>query len=353
MRQARPLPPRALASIFLLSLIAAAPLRAQREPARLYVAAPSDDADRDRSIRLLVFDTGSAHRFLKRFVLWQTAGRGDPETVRGIAASAGSRRLFISTTKRLAAVDLKTAAILWEKSYEDQCCDRFALSPDDQTILAPAFGSSKWYVINAATGELRATVSATGWSRETHYAPDGKRAYLAAWESTTLSVADTTTHEVIEAVGPFSGFLCPMTMNAKGTLVFANIDGFVGFEVADLQTGFVLDTVTVEDVAKDSAAEYECPSHGIAFTRNGGELWVADGVRNRLHVFDATDYPPVATTAIDLPAQPRWITFSLDGRYAYASTGDVIDVQTKKIVGALEDEKGAKVNSPHMVEAGE
>jgi hypothetical protein len=42
--------------------------------------------------------------------------------------------------------------------------------------------------------------------------------------------------------------------------------------------------------------------------------WVADGVRNRLQVFDASVYPPVARTTVDLPAQPRWLAVSLDGR---------------------------------------
>ncbi|MCM3880875.1 MAG: YncE family protein [Vicinamibacterales bacterium] len=335
---------------FLLVQIAVIPMAAQPEPPHLFVAAPSDDADPDRAIRILVFDIGDAHRFVRRLVLWPAAGRPDGEIVRGIAASANTGRFYLSTTRRLAAVDPHTGAIFWEMSYEDHCCERFAVSPDGRTIYAPAFGSPKWYVINAATGELRATVGVAGWPRETLYAPDGRRVYLAAWESETLLVSDAATHEVITTVGPFSGFVCPVTLNAKGTLVFANVDGVVGFEVADLQTGLVLDSVAVDDVAKDAAAEYECPSHGIAFTRNGQELWIADGVKNRLRVFDATVYPPVATAAIDLPAQPRWITFSLDGRYAYASTGDVVDVTTKKIVGALEDEAGAKVSSQHLLE---
>ena len=73
-------------------------------------------------------------------------------------------------------------------------------------------------------------------------------------------------------------------------------------------------------------------------------------MRNRLHVFDARVYPPVALTAIELPAQPRWIAFSIDGRYAYASTGDVVATATRKIVGALEDPAGAKVKSESPLE---
>jgi hypothetical protein len=338
---------RAVALLILMSTIR---LPAQGEQHYLYVAAPSDDADPDRSVRVLVFDIADAHRFVKRIALWPATGGDQRETVRGIAASAKTGRLFVSTTRRLGAIDLNSGRIVWEKSYEDHCCDRMAVSPDGQTIYAPAFGSPKWYVIGAATGELRATVGVMGWPRDTRYSPDGRRAYLAAWESTTLAVADTAANEVIKTVGPFSGFLCPFTLNAKGTLAFANVDGLVGFEVGDLQTGLILDSVAVEDVDKDAAAAYECPSHGIAFTRDERELWVADGVRNRLHVFDATVYPPVASAAIQLQAPPRWITFGSDGRYGYPSTGDVLDVKTRKIVGALEDDTGAKVMSEDLIE---
>ena len=174
--------------------------------------------------------------------------------------------------------------------------------------------------------------------------------YLAAWDSPILSVTDATSHEVVKTVGPFSASLCAVTLNAKGTLAFANVDGLVGFEVGDLQTGLVLDRVAADGYDKEAAAAYECPSHGIALTPDGRELWVADGVRNRLHVFDATVYPPAVLTAIALPAQPRWMAFSADGRYAYASTGDVVATATRTIVGVLEEPSGAKVRSEHLLE---
>ena len=51
-----------------------------------------------------------------------------------------------------------------------------------------------------------------------------------------------------------------------------------------------------------------------------------------------------------LREQPGWVTFSLDGKYAYPSTGEVIDTATKKIVATLADEKGREVHSEKMVE---
>ena len=39
-----------------------------------------------------------------------------------------------------------------------------------------------------------------------------------------------------------------------------------------------------------------------------------------------------------LKDQPGWITFTIDGDFAYPSTGDVVDVKTRTIVTELKDE---------------
>ena len=54
--------------------------------------------------------------------------------------------------------------------------------------------------------------------------------------------------------------------------------------------------------------------------------------------------------AIRLRDQPGWITFSLDGRHAWPSTGEVIDTRTRKVVATLSDEEGRAVQSEKVVE---
>jgi DNA-binding beta-propeller fold protein YncE len=261
--------------------------------------------------------------------------------------------LYISTLTRLAAIDLISERIVWEKTYDGHCCDRLDVSPDGATIYAPAFGRPRWYVINASDGTLITTIDVTGFPRQAIYSRDGRRAFLGAWESAVISVVDTGVHKVIKEIGPFGRYVCPFTINRRETFAFVNIDGLIGFEVADLQTGLVLDRVPVQDkddTVNDAVTEYECPSHGIALTPDDGELWVADGVRNRIHVFDAKTYPPVPARVITLRTQPRWITFSIDGQYAYVSTGDVIDRASGKIVATLADERGVGIRSEKMLE---
>ncbi len=48
--------------------------------------------------------------------------------------------------------------------------------------------------------------------------------------------------------------------------------------------------------------------------------------------------------------QPGWVTFSIDGRHAYPSTGEVFDVKTKKLIASLKDETGRDIGSEKLLE---
>jgi hypothetical protein len=343
---------RAAYAIALISAMAIAGLSAAQQTRRfLYVAVPGAGNEVEyRGVGILVYDIDKGHSFVKRIPTWPAVAGQEPEYVRGIAASASARRLYVSTVKRLAAFDLVSEKIIWENTYDGRCCDRLALSPDGTTIYAPAFGAPKWYIIDAANGALQTTIDVMGWPRQAIFARDGTHAYLSAWESPVLLVVDVKARKIVREVGPFTNYLCPFTINGKASQVFANVDGLVGFEVGDLQTGLILDRVVIEGYQMEAAEKFECPSHGIALTNDERELWVADGVDNRLHVFDASTYPPLPATTIEVRAQPRWLTFGIDARYAYPSTGDVIDRETKKVVATLEDERGSFVHSERMLE---
>ena len=92
-----------------------------------------------------------------------------------------------------------------------------------------------------------------------------------------------------------------------------------------------------------------CPSHGVALTPDEKELWLADGANSRLHIFDATVMPPQGRQ-LGVRDQPGWITFSIDGRFAYPSTGEVIDTKTRQVLTVLGDENTGTVQSEKVVE---
>jgi len=323
---------------------------AENERHFLYVAAPGiRNYVEYGGIGLLVYDMDQGHRFVRRIPTFDVPSGEAPENVKGIAASAKTGRLYITTPKRVAAFDLATDRLLWNRTYEGGC-DRLALSPDGKILYVPSFEGPHWHALDAMTGDELATVVTKSGAHNTIYGSDGRRVYLAGLRSPILSIADPRTHKVIGGVGPFSNSIRPFTVNASQTLCFVNVNELLGFEVGDIKTGKMLHRVEVAGFEKGPVKRHGCPSHGVGLTPDEKEIWLVDAANSRVHVFDATIMPPKQVASIALRDQPGWITFSLDGRHAYPSTGDIVDTKTKQIVTALTDEAGRMVQSEKVVE---
>jgi hypothetical protein len=298
---------------------------------------------------LLVFNIDKNHQFVKRIPTAGIDDKGKPINVKGICASAITRRLYISTLTTLTCIDLVTEKVLWEKPYPGGC-DRMALSPDGKTIYLPSLEKEHWHVVDAISGEIIKKVVTHSGAHNTIYGRDGKQAYLAGLKSPLLRVADTSTHKVVREVGPFSNFVRPFTVNGAGTLCFVNVNELLGFEIGDLVTGKMLHQVEVKGFSKGPVKRHGCPSHGIGLTPDEKEIWLTDATNRRLHLYDATIMPPKPIRDIQLRDEPGWVTFSIKGDLAWPSTGDVIDTRSKKITATLKDETGADVQSEKMLE---
>jgi DNA-binding beta-propeller fold protein YncE len=214
----------------------------------------------------------------------------------------------------------------------------------------PSFEGPHWLAVDAKTGNVVAKVVTNSGAHNTIYGPDGHHVYLAGLHSPLLSIADPATHRVAATVGPFGNSIRPFTINRAQTLCFVNVNELLGFEVGDIRTGKMLHRVEVTGYNKGPVKRHGCPSHGIGLTPDEKELWLADGANSKLHIFDATVMPPKQMATISVRDQPGWITFSLDGRYAFPSTGEIIDTTSRRVVATLQDEAGRAVQSEKVVE---
>ena len=298
---------------------------------------------------LLVFDIDKNHAFVRRIPTKGLGGDGKPLNVKGVCASSATGRLYISTLKTLTCVDLVTDAVLWEKPY-DGGCDRMSITPDGRAIYLPSLEGPHWHVVDGATGEVIEKIVPNSGAHNTVVGLDGRFAYLAGLKSPLLRVADAKQHKVVKEVGPFGNVVRPFTVNGGGTLAYVNVNELLGFEVGDLRTGKVLHRVEVQGFKKGPIKRHGCPSHGVGLTPDEAEVWLCDAANQRLHVFDNTVSPPKQVLDIKLRDEPGWVTFTLDGQYAYPSTGEVIDVKTRKVLHQLTDEKSRAVMSEKMVE---
>ena len=345
--------PRARRILLCLSLtigtVAAQPADG-KERHLLYVASPGlRNYLQYGGIGILVFDIDNGYRFVKRIPTWDEIPGKEAENVKGIVASAKTGRVYVTTVNRMMALDAVSGKKLWDKTYEGGC-DRLAISPDGKTLYVPQLESAYWHVVNADTGDVIAKVETKSGSHNTIYSLDGTRVYMAGLKSTNLSIADTSTHKVVGTVGPFANVIRPFTVNGSNTLCFVNMNGLLGFEVGDIRTGKKLYHVEVQGYQTGPVKRHGCPSHGIGLTPDEKELWLVDGPNNCLHVFDATVMPPKQGPTIKLRDFPGWISFSIDGKFAYSSTGEIIEVATRKIVATLQDETGRQVQSEKLLD---
>ena len=322
---------------------------APKNPKYLYVATPGiRDYLGYGGHGILVFDINNGHKFVKRIKTSGYHPDKTPSNVKGIAVSIPLNSIYVSTLESLQRIDLATDKIIWEKFIEGGC-DRMSISPDGKTMYLPSLEKDIWNVVDCETGNVIKKLDGFKRAHNTLYGPSGNAVYLADIGNPWVYVASTKENEVTKQVGPFSNFVRPFTVNAKESKVFATVDGLLGFEVGDLNTGEKLAQVVVEGWETGHVRRHGNPSHGIGLTPDEKEIWLCDGHNMRMHVFSSTP-PYQQLTTIPLQDMPGWITFSLDGKYAYPSSGEVIDVKTRKVLTVLQDEFYNNVASEKMVE---
>jgi len=272
-------------------------------------------------------------------------------TVRGIAANAGTGRLYVSFNGRkdliggLACIDLASDAVLWIREYSPGI-DSFALSPDGRTIYMPTGEGlqqqdrGEWLMIDALSGDVRKRVIYGTGPHNTIVSADGKSVYLAPVATTYLGVLDASKQELVGQVGPFGQNVRPFTVTSDGVFALVNVDNLSGFEVTDLKSGKVIHRVQVEGFPWEDPALPQTQSHGVALSPDETEAWVSDAWNRQVHIFDITGLPgrpkqiaSVDVTRPDKPeTMPKWINFSRDGRYVHISNGAIIDAEAREIV---------------------
>ncbi len=297
---------------------------------------------------ILVFDIDNNHRFVRRISTQGLRKDGVPSNVKGLAVSVSLNSIYVSTLESLQRIDLTTEKILWEKTFEGGC-DRMSISPDGKTMYLPSLEKSFWNVIDCESGNIIKKIEVNRRAHNTLYGLSGDHAYLADIASPYLHITDTKTHTIVKKIGPFGNGIRPFTINGEETLTFVNVDSLLGFEVGDLESGNKIARITVEGWNMGPVRRHGNPSHGIGLTPDEKEVWVSDGYNMRMHVFSAIK-PFQQLTTILLQDMPGWITFSIDGKYAYPSSGEVIDVKTRKTLLTLQDEFNNSVASEKMVE---
>src|SRR6202163_2287746 len=326
----------------------------KRDRRLVYVALPGGSAGGQFSSELngqgiVVLDVDRNFEFVKRIPTWNVAASISPEEVSGVAASRATNMIYLATRGRLAAFDLGTDQKAWESSYDGSCCERPEITPDGKTLVVGSDLKDFWYVIDSQSGTLKGKIQApkSNFAHNMALSADGNTVFMAP-NGVTMTVGDVPSMKAIRTI-TFSDHVRPFVINHDATRVYANLNNLLGFEISDVKTGEVIKRIEAPaEMWKEKWANRDkpgvrvfghgCPSHRIRLTPDESELWVVDNINYGVLVYDNTGEWPVYRSSFPTTASADWITMGLDGRDAYLSSADIVDVKTKKIVGQMKDE---------------
>ncbi|HJO03846.1 MAG TPA: hypothetical protein QGG47_07720 [Acidobacteriota bacterium] len=336
-----------VAIVTLSGLSLTAPAHAQSETKRfLYLSTPdgAQRVGRADGAGILIYDIDNGHELVRRIDIPVFE-----EGLRGFAVSLINHAAYYSTThRRVGAFDLESEEIIWEHAYPNGA-DRSSVTMDGSKVYVP---TGWWYVgpdsgmlvLDARDGKMLNRIADTPRAHNSVVSLDGRRLYLGS--ETTLSIYDTADDEMlmqIPDVGEAAIF--PFTINSAQTLAYICLFDHIGFDIVDLTTGKKIHRVFTND------GNILHRTHGVALTPDETELWISDQAGSKLFYYDATVMPPVQKGELELTQGGHgWVTFSLDGKYAWTHTPDVFDVATKKKVATLRDENGKPVSGSKFFE---
>jgi DNA-binding beta-propeller fold protein YncE len=307
-----------------------------------------------------VYDIDHGHALLRKIDI---PASGD---YKGIAASPQLGRLYVTSHRNdeLICLDLSTDLVVWRKKV-GAYADSHWVTPDGRRIYMPLRGEIAWAVLDATDGSEIARIDTERGKRyevdpiqdigphNTWINTAGTRVYMEVLTVPYIYVAETRTNKVLGKIGPFAKGIRPFAVTDDETRLYANVDGLLGFEIAEIQRnpwgGRVVQRVLAETPKErlleipdpPKAKPHSTPSHGLNLRPDQKEIWMVDGVYGYVYVFDVASRSPKQIASIPIFQEarerphPGWLTFGLDGRYAYPDGGVVIDTGTKKVVARI------------------
>jgi YVTN family beta-propeller protein len=212
--------------------------------------------------------------------------------------------------------------------------NQLAVTPDGKFAFVPV-NDGHYEVIDLAEAKIVSRIETGGRPHNTVCSPDGKRMYLAPMGAPhKVTIVDVATRKPIGEI-PFSESVRPITLTKDEKRLFAEVDGLVGFEMADLTERKMTERVKAEL----SAGQEKVPSrsHGIGVRPDQKELWECDVEHHDVHVYDITGSRPKQIATIPIGGAIYWLTFSPDGKVCYVSgrsAGEVaaVDTASKEVI---------------------
>jgi len=240
--------------------------------------------------------------------------------------------------------------------------------------------------IDTLTNKITDVIPVTGKPNECAATPDGRYVGVPIRDGDSVDIVDTTLKKVVKALPiktphncfntgnnntlyvssmgsneidiidlkkmaysariPTGGIPRPYAVSNDEKTLYAAITSLHGFVVADIPSRKVVERVELPPAPPlDCPLEVNTPTHGLALTPDGKQLWATSLADGGVYVYDLATKK--TSPMIHVGKCPNWISCSPDGKYCAVSNSDsndcsIIDAHTEREVARLKVGKGPK-----------
>jgi YVTN family beta-propeller protein len=240
----------------------------------------------------------------------------------------------------------KPGELVWIDPHTDKVTKRMpigpapnqlAVTPDGKFAYIPV-SDGHYEVIDLAKEKIIERIFTGGRPHNTLCSPDGKRMYLAPMGNPKkVTIVDVATHKPIGVI-PFSNVVRPVALTNDEKRLFAEVDGLVGIEMADVSKRKMIERVPA-DLSPENKTKAS-RSHGLGIRPDQKEIWECDVEHMEVHIYDITGERPKQVATVPMGGRVYWLTFSPNGKYCYVSVRSrnetaVVDTATREIVARI------------------
>jgi YVTN family beta-propeller protein len=240
----------------------------------------------------------------------------------------------------------KPGELVWIDPATDKVIDKMEIGPEPNQLAVTPDGKfayvpcsdGNYEVVDLAKKKVVERIFTGGRPHNTLCSPDGKHVYLAPMGSPKkVSIVDTATNKVVGEI-PFSNVVRPIALTKDEKRLFAEVDGLVGVEMANVADRKMVQRVPSE--LTDEQKKVASRSHGLAIRPDQKEIWACDVNHFEVQVFDITGDKPKQVAKVPMSKDVYWLTFSPDGKTAYVSVKGnnevaVVDAESKKVTASV------------------
>ncbi len=240
----------------------------------------------------------------------------------------------------------KPGELVWIDPFTDKVTKRMEIGPEPNQLAVTPDGkfayvpvnNGKYEVIDLGQARIIERIETGGRPHNTLCSADGKRMYLAPMGAPKkVTIVDVASHKVIDSI-PFSNVVRPIALTQDEKRLFAEVDGLVGIEMADVASRKKIERVPAE--LSDAQKKVASRSHGLGIRPDQKEIWECDVEHHDVHVYDITGARPKQIATVPIGSQIYWLTFRPDGKVCYVAArgaGEVaaVDTESKQVIARM------------------